>query len=411
MYQNMYNNSEPAESINPFQQNVQILKGFFSRPFTLVMSIINFVITLFFILLMILSFDPLYNYIRYNIYSYGYSYGNSIDTSSLAASIMTIAIIIMCIVLIFSLFTAIAYLIMHLKSKNPDPGCSPKSGTFILWMFSIIQMVMLGLTAIILLFFAIYLFGIAESLPRFLAAQLSSAGVTIIVLGIFLCIYGILHLRFFASIYSSFVRINISRKGSLIFGVFIILYIIFQLLIAVSNWAENSQSFDAVSAVTIIISTINSVCMAVFAFKYNSYIKKYTSGAQLPQYEVPQGAFPPDMNMGYSYRPQTPPENNVKEAAPLNRQPFQQPEQQADSQADNPQPSFGNDFSNGEKQYPNPYGQELNQGFANYTVNGGEPNGGFSQQTQPQVQNKCPMCGAVYTDDDIFCANCGSRLK
>lgn len=103
----------------------------------------------------------------------------------------------------------------------------------------------------------------------------------------------------------------------------------------------------------------------------------------------------PNMNMGYSYRPQQPPVNDNNQ---FNGQQYQNPYGSSQQSSD------------ADKAYKNPY---FSQDFEEQTAN--SHNDIFNQNpVQPEeqaAQNKCPMCGAVYSGDDLFCGNCGARLK
>lgn len=396
MYQNMYNNPAPMGNYNPYEQNSGLLKTFFSKPVVIILAAVGGVSALISIISFFMQIGTLDTTIRY----YNYMMGGQF--ASFYSNIKPLFIIFSICSIAMTIINALGYFLLYSKSKNPDPQSNPKAGSTLLWVISIISFVVTCILAVFLIIVAFILFIASGEVSRYEASIMTTVGVAMIIVALVFFFYFLFQFRFFSSIHTSFSSVQIVSKSSVAFAVFSIIFCVFAFI-------SLFTSLDTATAMTVIsslISIVNSVFLAVFALSYNSFVKSVTTGAnpiggfmpnngQFNPYNQNTNGQAPNMNMGYSYRPQQPPVNDNNQ---FNGQQYQNPYGSSQQSSD------------ADKAYKNPY---FSQDFEEQTAN--SHNDIFNQNpVQPEeqaVQNKCPMCGAVHSGDDLFCGNCGARLK
>lgn len=440
MYQNMYNTPAPQKEFNPYEQNVRILKSFFSKPLFLVIAICG----AFSAVLSIIT--TLVNNSQTNIYDifgeYG-SYLSDFDSIDFINSINSVSIGFTIIVAVYTLLVASGYLLLFLKSKNEDPSSSPKAGATILWVLSIIEMVLFSILAVIMIIFAFVFFIAASSYSSssyYYYSSVNSAatgiaiafGCILLILSIVVLFSAISKLRFFSSVHSDFINVNLTSGGSVAFGVFTILGVIGSIITLFSLMASlrTANVSTVLSIISSLVSIVSNICLIMFAFSFNSYIKGFKSGAtpiapkmqnnytnpygqpanqggvqnpannyngynQNNQYgsnsQVNKSEIPvPDKNIGYSYN-----QNNQ-----ANQQPFSSTyENHVNAQYDNRE-------RNSKNAYTNPYYNKQSSG-----VNANPYSNAQNQNNSQFSSGKCPMCGASCNPNDMFCGECGARIK
>ena len=396
MYQNMYNNPAPMGNYNPYEQNSGLLKTFFSKPVVIILAAVGGVSALISIISFFMQIGTLDTTIRY----YNYMMGGQF--ASFYSNIKPLFIIFSICSIAMTIINALGYFLLYSKSKNPDPQSNPKAGSTLLWVISIISFVVTCILAVFLIIVAFILFIASGEVSRYEASIMTTVGVAIIIVALVFFFYFLFQFRFFSSIHTSFSSVQIVSKSSVAFAVFSIIFCVFAFI-------SLFTSLDTATAMTVIsglLSIVNSVFLAVFALSYNSFVKSVTTGAnpiggfmpnngQFNPYNQNTNGQAPNMNMGYSYRPQQPPVNDNNQ---FNGQQYQNPYGSSQQSSD------------ADKAYKNPY---FSQDFEEQTAN--SHNDTFNQTpVQPEEQaeqNKCPMCGAVHSGDDLFCGNCGARLK
>lgn len=405
MYQNMYNNPAPMGNYNPYEQNVSLLKNFFSKPIIMILAVLNGVSLLLAIISFFMQMGTMDSAMQY----YTYVLGNQF--SSVYSTLQPIIVIVALCSLVFTLLTALGYFFLNSKSKNPDPQSNPAVGAKILWVLSIIKLVFACIGAVILIIFAFILFAASSELSRYEygssgTGAVALVGVRLIFLAVFLFFISFVEFRFFSSVNASFNSVEIKSKSAIAFAVFSIIAVVGTVISLFSSM----EAATFLSVITNILNIVLYIALAVFAISYNSFVKSLTTGGTPvngfmpnngpfdPYNQNPNGQAP-NMNMGYSYRPQQPPVNDQ----------FNQP--QNSQQYQNPYGNPAQNPSEGDKTNQSPYfSQQFNNGPAKPQ---GDVKDSFNQPKaeEPKPQNKCPMCGAVYSDDDMFCGNCGAKLK
>ena len=396
MYQNMYNNPAPMGNYNPYEQNSGLLKTFFSKPVVIILAAVGGVSALISIISFFMQIGTLDTTIRY----YNYMMGGQF--ASFYSNIKPLFIIFSICSIAMTIINALGYFLLYSKSKNPDPQSNPKAGSTLLWVISIISFVVTCILAVFLIIVAFILFIASGEVSRYEASIMTTVGVAMIIVALVFFFYFLFQFRFFSSIHTSFSSVQIVSKSAVAFAVFSIIFCVFA-FISLFTSLDTSTSITVISS---LISIVNSVFLAVFALSYNSFVKSVTTGANpIGGFMPNNGQFNPynqntngqasNMNMGYSYRPQQPPVNDNNQ---FNGQQYQNPYGSSQQSSD------------ADKAYKNPY---FSQDFEEQTAN--SHNDIFNQNpVQPEeqaAQNKCPMCGAVYSGDDLFCGNCGARLK
>lgn len=375
----------------PYQQNVQILKGFFSRPLTLVCGIVA-------------GLSAILGMVKFNSGSSSTNISVSVGSGGSLA-------ILLCIALIF----------LYVKSRSNDP--MPFGGMVtLIKVYAIIGIVASGMLILVMagLTVSIRLF-LDDAFRYFLLFAIIFIPSVLIML-----LHSIAMLLWSNSIKKGATSVYLSSKGSILLGVTSILlavvgiattialamyiklygYEISELLHQLADKYQNfhySNTFEENGAVesmflsaATIIMVINSVLSAVFygllaalAISFHIYIKKCTNGinlgaGQAPEYNAPQsGAV-------------VPPVAPVTSEVPTDgiQPPVQQPVDFQPQSVD-----FGSMSENAEDtpkttQFENPYMQAVADDM--------------SDKTDTVV---CPNCHMQCNPDMKFCGNCGTKLK
>ena len=346
----------------PYQQNVQILKGFFSKPLTLICAIVSGLTCIF------------------GMFSINTSAGstNISFSSGTGGSI--------------SILLCIALIMLYTKCRSNDPMPFGATVTLIK-IYSIIEIVIGGLALLafsgITFLFALVLQG-QEVFGYILILCIFAIPLALVTL-----IHGIGLLLWSDSI----------KKGatSVIkeYGPEISAYL--------HHLAEENPNFnfsglfdssDPMNSLFIsaagVVTVLNTVLSAVFyallaalAISFHTYIKKYTNGinlgsGQASEYDAPQNAVP------------VPPVAPVTSEMPTEgiQPPVQQPIDFQPQSVDFGSMNATSDNKQINTQFENPYMQAVADDM--------------SDKSNTVV---CPNCHAQCNNDMKFCGNCGTKLK
>ncbi len=371
---------------NPYAQNVAIVKSYFKKPLVLTQGILYIVSGIISALSMVVMIPTMNSYMD-KIFSMpeftmGMSASEEYFMSSFMDIYMNVAMIVAIIPsLIVTALVATAYILMYVKSKNPDPSSSPKAGVTILYILSIVQLVPIILMCLwFLLIILIMILGAivtsAESNGSGEGAAFSIMTVIFTIvfsgMGALFLLFFINQVRYYKSILNSLTTVNLSNKGAGIYGVFSIIYgaylaintlssfaIVPMFKAMANNFPELEIALDLFSTLTpaIAVSSVASVLLtgiyivnAIVALGYKKHINNITESFNTVEY-APAGAVPA----------------------------------MAVETAQNAQPSLINEQN---PQIPFSYDN-------------------FENPTAPH----CPRCNSALNENDIFCNKCGTKVK
>lgn len=413
------------QPFNPYQHNVNIIRGFFRKPLVLITAITFCFTSIFAIISPILTFMATKQYVNS---SSEFNYNISLD--------------------IVTLFFAVILFILFFMSRSKKPFIklyTPiKVARIVCIVFTVLSAISLGLVLILLLLLAIFSSNFNPELLQiiFLSLLISLIGTSAsFLLSFSLC-------KFTKGIKHSLTSVFITKKGSILTAVCCIIYIIlnvitfifiysnirlildslayiFDFLISKMNFQSNINDFysfiplyekmiDAsfyIFVIELICSLIPFVMLCILAFSYYSYIKKVTSELVLA---------PADNEATRFYT--EPQQNNVPQMPiNLNGTDFVMPAPPTDIPKSNPiNNSFETDFVQApapepiakHELYENPYvitpNQEQPAPPQNFV-----PQPVFNNAEPPKAEPTekiCSKCGEKSSDKMNFCPYCGNKL-
>ena len=373
----------------PFHQNIQILKGFFAKPLTLICGIVSGIAALF-------------ETVKFN----SGSGGTNISASAGAGSSLSI---LLCIALIF----------LYVKSRSNDP--MPFGGMVtLIKIYAIIGIIATGIAILTLA-------GLAISVRLFLGdAYFMLFAIIISPFILITLLHSIAMLMWSNSIKKGATSVYLSSRGSILLAVTSILLAVVGIATTIAmamyiklygyEFSEllrqladeypsfhYNNAFDGnttigsifLSAATIIM-VINSVLSAVFyglfaalAISYHMYIKKYTMGINL-------GAAQTNEPVAEQSNVPVPPIAPVTSEMPTdsNQPPIQQPVNFQPQSVDFGSMNTDSDDKPKTTQFENPYMQAV-----------------ADDTSDMPKEITCPNCHTKCNPTMKFCGNCGAKLK
>lgn len=307
MYQNYPNQNQFVQNpatLNPYQENLDIVKNFFKKPIVLAVAIvaaISVIASMIFSFYVNNSLTSLLNALSDVIADDSFSFqATGYDVSSIFSSLVSLAI---------PALPVVAFFLIYFKSKNPDPASNPSAGFTILWVLSIIGLVGLSIGAlfcvlgVIAMTFLLVLNTSAPSDVPITAGLLIFLLIFIVVFMGIAFFYQISQLRFYSSVRKSTQGLALESKGAAPYGVLAIIFGIFSgfgvlsvlSLPAMMQTISQNISFtvkeaylfsaiiDYFSNLTLfaviinLLAAVQSILIGVVAFGYNTYIKNLTS--------------------------------------------------------------------------------------------------------------------------------------
>lgn len=376
-------------SYYPYHQNVQVLKGFFAKPLTLICGIVA-------------GLSAILGTVKFN----SGSGSTNISVSAGAGSSLSI---LLCIALIF----------LYVKSRSNDP--MPFGGMVtLIKIYAIIGIIATGIAILALA-------GLAISVRLFLGdAYFMLFAIIISPFILITLLHSIAMLMWSNSIKKGATSVYLSSRGSILLAVTSILLAVVGIATTIAmamyiklygyEFSEllrqladeypsfhYNNAFDSnttigsifLSAATVVM-VINSVLSAVFyallaalAISFHTYIKKYTNGINLgsgqsPEYGAQQNAV------------SVPPVAPVTSEVPTEgiQPPVQQPIDFQPKSVDFGSMDATSDNKQINTQFENPYMQAVADDM--------------SDKSNTVV---CPNCHAQCNNDMKFCGNCGTKLK
>ncbi len=373
-------------TFNPFLQNINIVKSYFRKPTVLTQGVLYIISAILSIATVVLMMPIMNNYIDTVFSLPQFTADMSAQETEFISSFMDIY---MNSAMFFSLISSVvvtalvatAYFLIHFKSKSDNLMSTPKAGVTILYVLAIVQLIPIIIVTALIALLIIMMFILAfapsmvnetESFPFVIIAVIY----TIVFGGMcaVLLLYYINQVRYYKSIRTSLTSVSLTYKGAGIFGVLSMIYGIYTILSSFSGFgvipmfnmiAELEPELTFMTeliepfAPAFIISAVASLLMgtiyiinAVIALGYKNHIKNYT----------------------YNY--------NEFSSSAVN------------------QPPFAYDV-------PQQTPQETSQPQAQSSF---EP-AVFYENNENATSITCPRCGTVAKENDVFCSECGTKLK
>lgn len=280
---------------NPFQQNIDIIKGFFRKPVILVAAILGFACFIFdevfsatgfssHILEKILD-DSLSGY---DLSAYGIFPGN--DTGSMPS------------LNLLGLLLAVTFLLFYIMSKKPNSKLAAPS--VMLRVAAIIQLVFVCIALAAAIFLIVALLIVLASHANNIQGAVSIvliavASVIVLIVGGFMLMLSISQVRYANSIRKSLTSIYLSANGATLFGIMYIIATAFQAIGLFASLpmiiAGQNPAVTAIYILSSVTSVAFNIVYAVIAIQYGSYIrniaKRFVTSPQASQ-EIPQPAAP-----------------------------------------------------------------------------------------------------------------------
>lgn len=301
MYQNDYPYTAPVPQ--PVQnyslqetaaRNLQYIKDFCRKPQVLILAILfsaSFVMTIVSSLVaadtMSRELAALFDIRRYSEYQTFYNtYIGTLITSAIVSALVMAAL-----------------WIIHLRSRSNDPSASPLAGFTIIRVLAIIELVLISIVGLIL-FIALCILGSVPDETGYAPVFLSIAIPVIIIAVGLLILYAVSQIVFMGSFKKSLYSPFLLAKGSVLFGVMMILFALASLSTLTNSmsslyiqmdgayYSTNMASNSSIVIISNLLGIAFSICAAVCAFSYNGYVKKVNLQIQSG---YPQSSVPPYM--------------------------------------------------------------------------------------------------------------------
>lgn len=428
---NNYYQPAPNPNVNPYQQNVDIIKGFFKKPVVLASAILQAITVAITLVILFISagFSSSYASVAVNRQVSAVSYGFTVVFGIIA--------------LIPSILIAISWFGAYFKSKNPSPASKPLGSFKVLWVISIVLTVFIGLSLFVFLIVsAAAAAGLSSvnAYSYYYYSSLNTAAIASIVIAVlifltvilaFSLFFSICRIRYYHSVKNSMQSIYLNKKGAAVYGVlqivFSVLSLIFSLIYCMILFVASNTLTAGTPVwllmfimITVGVQGVAGIIDGVIAVRYAGYISGFLNGtnqdfnANQP-YNNPMGAAPNFQPVGAeAFQQNTQPYSNPyinnrpvepkMPQQPISNDEYQQPQQSAQA------PELAHDVNPQEQTEVNDSPQNNPPRPTDQPDLAEE----FTANVQPSAENKpgfCPNCGSAVFRSDMFCNNCGTKLK
>ncbi|MCH5304795.1 MAG: hypothetical protein J1E41_08030 [Ruminococcus sp.] len=415
---------------SPYQQNIDIVKGFFRRPIVLVVAILSFSSLLSELICYVFLSNSLTTGFRELLFN-SQGYNSSLSSDSVNTSHM------------FSLdvtgiLLAVSFLLFFILSHKHDNNLAVPSV-----MFKVISIISLVFVCI-LTFVGILLVIILGSLGNFLGTSDPTLREIEIFIYFFIAIFvfliafalttSISNVVFANSIRKSLTSIYLKNKGAMLFGVMcfisaglsiagsIFAYIILKEYF--SLYFNNAQL--TLIGISTAISIAASIALGILAVKYSAYIKDLSVRFQIEAPAYPQETDIFEEPQSYRQIPQMPVQQYAEPTpAPYNTQPDVPPAPQApvQSYSEPPQAPYSPQADAVSaaplqeevsapvqeetfEQYEEPIQAPISVPVEDNTDEEQE-----DYTSSPKAPKFCTQCGYPVGKYNYFCQNCGSPIR
>ncbi len=364
---------------NPFQQNVDILKGFFKRPIVLVTAILMGVSSLLSIVSGAVSDDSANIATKY-LNSLPVEFRQYVGNQSSSVNLPVLAIL-----------TTVAFFLFYFFSKNNSKDLKVPATMF--KVVSIIELVfvcvIIGLLFIIIpcgfilipqaLEYYSYNYSYGSSYS-YIYGALIGVLIVLAIVGALLIWYCALKVKFACSIKKSTKSINLFKNGAKGFGIFTIIVNGIACISTLGSLSEPGKGFTVFAG---LVGVAANILFGVTAIQYATYIKNISANftTQPPYGAVNPEPFNPQAPVQPPYgTPYTPPTQPVYE--PYQPQPVAPVEQAPEVNAYEP--------------VEEPATEDVAP---------------TEEAPAAETNSFCSACGNPVKADDYFCNNCGNKLK
>lgn len=376
----MYDNQN---NYNPYAQNIAIVKDYFKKPLVLVTGIFYIFNVLFSLIYAVVGGSKLGDMYAMMFSSPEFTSGMTVSelemirtfTDSPFMSLLVTAFMVPSIITV--VLFALAYFLIYFKSKNPDPNATPKAGVMILFVMSIISLVGTIFATLIFALYAVLfiILGVFSTSSQYMSSEDTTIMMIICIVfavimigaAAIMLIYSISNMNYHNSIRKSLSDVELTCKGAGLYGVFSIISGIFSIFSAILTIAYGplmNLTLNMIPAGEIdymtqsIVSSFSSVYTLAGIMALVSSVISILVGA---------------LAVGYKKHIK-----NVKNSY-IGEQVMEEP--------------FYNPPVYSQPQYTQSY----------------QPEPVVSDDSA--TKNTCPSCGNTCSDDDMFCNNCGTRIK
>ncbi len=274
------------QSTSPYQQNIDIIRGFFMKPIVLLA-------TIFSILTLSLSF---FTGLSNNLIAVNST--NQINSiTSGGTSLLSLT---------FSMITAIFWIMLYKSSKSDKhqhKATTAVKGLYVCSVIALIMTILITFTVIlggVISLYFIYTVGKISFLldinPNFTSlfskfnglslVAMTTVLVILIIAVIFLFLYSLTNLLFINSVKKSMTSIFLKKTGATAYGVLNIIFAVFGIISLITNLYSTliiTKGFSL--TIPYILSTLSILCFSVgclltgiLAIQYSGYINKYING-------------------------------------------------------------------------------------------------------------------------------------
>ena len=361
----MFDNSYDPVALT--RRNNSYIKTFLSNPLTIVLAILYAITGI----MEIVSFSESIESFEYMNKSLSDDYGLLVFARTIMRYTYTFAPAIL----------AIGLIALYVQSLDKDPNKAPKVGLGIFLIGAVTNGIYYLTLSCYLFYILIEFINLMSKYGGSVDGEVTTFLLTLIAFTVISIIYAVGFIRFASSIKNSATSPSLFNKGTIGLGVTSLLMAAAN-IISVARITSNSgginiadvlgQNSEFTSSTYLLIATY--IITGIFAFMYNSHIKKAGAGGV----NIPDTA-------NYTTA------NNFNQAS-YNQTPTSAYNQQNDM------------YTYPQSSAPEAYTPEATQyeDYAGATVILSE---------QPSATMYCPNCGAPTTDEQIFCASCGNKLK
>lgn len=362
---------------NPFQQNVDILKGFFKRPIVLVTAILMGVSSLLSIVAGAVD-DNAANIATKYLNSLPLEIRQHVGNQSSSFSLPVLPILV---TVAFFLF----YFFSKSNSKNLKVPATMFKVVSIIELVSVCVVIGVLLINILLCFkytptFLVYFSYIYSDSSSYVYGILIAILIGFSIVGAFLIWYCALKVKFACSIKKSTKSINLFKNGAKGFGVFTI---IVNGIVGITVFASLPEPGMGFAVFAGLVNVVGNILFGVTAIQYANYINEISVNftTQPPYVAANSEPYNPQATVQPPYgTPYTPPTQPVYE--PYQPQPVAPVEQAPEVNAYEP--------------VEEPIAEDV-----------------APTEEAPAVETNsfCSACGNPVKADDYFCNNCGNKLK